>query len=100
MAAAPAASQAFATSTAVICSESQPARSFTVTGWPPLFFTTASVTRPQRSGSSMRRLPAPEEVILGAGQPMLMSMKSNSYFWMSPAASPMVSGSAPNSCTP
>ena len=100
MAAAPAAAQAFAVSTAVTCSASQPARIFTVTGLPPLFFTTASTTRPQRSGSSSRRLPAPEEVILGAGQPMLMSMKSNWYFRMRPAASPMVSGSAPNSCTP
>ena len=98
--AAPAASQALATSTAVMWSASQPARIFTVTGLPWLSFTTAATMSPQFLGSSISLLPAPLELILGAGQPMLMSMKSNLYFWISAVAWPMVSGSAPNSCTP
>ena len=72
-AAAPAASQALATSTAVRWASSHPARIFTVTGRPPLCFTTASTMRPARAGSSISLLPAPEETIFGAGQPMLMS---------------------------
>ena len=76
MAAAPAASQAFAASAAVMCCASQPVRIFTVTGRPPLSFTTAATIAPHRSGSSKRRLPAPPAVILGAGQPILISIKS------------------------
>ena len=62
-----------ASSTAVMVSSSQPMRIFTVTGRLPAAFTTAAAMRPAKAGSFIRALPAPLPVILGAGQPMLMS---------------------------
>ena len=99
MSTAPACSQALAHSTAVTCSASQPLRIFTVTGR-EVFLTTSSTMRPQRSGSSISLLPAPPETILGAGQPMLMSRKSNAYCSTAAAACPMISGTSPKICTP
>ena len=99
MRAAPACSQALAHSTAVMWSASQPLRIFTVTGR-FVFATTCSTMRPQRSGSSISLLPAPPDTILGAGQPMLISTKSNSYCSMAAVASPMISGTSPKICTP
>ena len=96
MAAAPAASQRLATSTQVTAPSSQPLRIFTVTGRSTAF-TTASTMRPQRAGSRISALPAPPPVILGAGQPMLMSMKSGRYRSASFAPSAMISGSLPKS---
>ena len=76
MSSAPACSQALAHSTAVMWSASQPFRILTVTGR-VVWALTCSTMRPQRSGSSISLLPAPPETIFGAGQPMLMSRKSN-----------------------
>ena len=99
MSSAPACSQALAHSTAVMWSASQPFRILTVTGR-VVWALTCSTMRPQRSGSSISLLPAPPETIFGAGQPMLMSRKSNSYSSMAAAASPMISGTSPKICTP
>ena len=99
MRAAPACSQAFAHSTAVTWSASQPLRILTVTGR-LVWATTCSTMRPQRSGSSISLLPAPPDTILGAGQPMLMSTKSNSYCSIAAVASPMIWGTSPKICTP
>ncbi len=76
-----------------------PCASCTVTGR-LVFATTCSTMRPQRSGSSISLLPAPPDTILGAGQPMLISTKSNSYCSMAAVASPMISGTSPKICTP
>ena len=96
---APACSQALAHSTAVMWSASQPLRILTVTGR-EVFCTTCSTILPQTSGSSISLLPAPPDTILGAGQPMLMSRKSNRYCSMAAAACPMISGTSPKICTP
>ena len=63
----------FATSAALMCCLSHPARILTVTG----IFTasaTARTMRPTSGGSFMRALPSPFPATLGTGQPMLMSM--------------------------
>ena len=64
-------------------------------------FTTASRILPARGRSRMRALPSPLRTTLPTGQPMLTSMISQpeislAFF----AASAMVSGSLPKSCTP
>ena len=49
--------------------------------------------------SFIRELPAPVAVTLGAGQPILMSITSGAFSRDILAASAMVSGSPPKSCT-
>ena len=99
---APFASSCLATSTPVIWSASQPMRIFTVSGVSsPKARRAAATICPQSGGSSSNLLPAPLLVILGAGQPILMSRISN---WMpfsriNRIALAMLSGSAPKSCT-
>ena len=96
MAAAPAASHCFATSTQVTVSSSQPLRIFTVTGKLTAAVTAATIL-PHSAGSFISALPAPVAVILGAGQPMLMSIKSGCQCSTRFAPSAIVSGSLPNS---
>ena len=101
MALAPLPSAILANSRALTWSSSQPLRNLTVTG-AELALTTARMTLSAVSIRSMRALPSPFPVILGAGQPMLMSMRA-SFPWrlsqMNPACSAMMSGSLPKSWT-
>ena len=97
---APLPAHCLATSTPVRCSSSQPMRILTVSGVsPPRALRAAATIAPHSGGSSSRRLPAPLEVILGAGQPMLMSniSKRMPFSRTSKMALASVSGSAPNS---
>ena len=97
---APLASSCLATSTPVRWSASQPMRILTVSGVSsPSALRAAATICPQSGGSSSSLLPAPLPVILGAGQPMLMSRMSN---WMPCSLTNRIalaidSGSAPNS---
>ena len=75
---APFASHCRATATPVSCSASQPMRILTVRGLSgPRALRAAATMRPHSSGSCISLLPAPLDVILGAGQPMLISRISN-----------------------
>ena len=99
---APLASHWRATSTPVRWSSSQPMRILTVRGMScPSACRAAATIRPQSAGSSSSLLPAPPEVILGAGQPIFRSRRSKaiSFSRMMPMAAASVSGSAPKSCT-
>ena len=81
---------------------SQPLRNFTDTGRSDAL-TTASITLAATPGSFIRALPSPLPVILGAGQPMLMSMRASSPLFspqMRRAISAIMSGSRPKSCMP
>ena len=86
-------------------SASQPMRSFTVTGTSAgAASRTARAMAPASGGSFSSALPAPGPAIFGAGQPMLMSIKSKGILprisQIRRAASAITSGCAPNSCTP
>ena len=89
---APASSQIFAISTALTEFLSQPLRIFTVTGTGTARTTAETIARQSR-GLFMRAEPEPLLAILGAGQPILISMKSGSYSMQIFAASAMISGS-------
>ena len=99
MAAAPADSRTFATSTQLQLPMSQPRRILAVTGTGTAAFT-ASTIRPARSGSFIRAEPSPLFTILPMGQPMFRSM-----IWAPvssramAAASAMQTGSLPKICT-
>ena len=73
MAAAPFFSAIFASSTAVMFSSSQPFRIFTVTGMSTALLT-AFIISPAKSGFFIRLAPPPFIAILGAGQPIFMSI--------------------------
>ena len=97
---APPASSCLATSTPVRLSASQPMRIFTVSGVSsPSALRAAAAICPQSGGSSRSLLPAPLLVILGAGQPILISRMSNRmpFSRTNRIAFAMDSGSAPNS---
>ena len=100
MRSAPLASTCFATSTPVRWPASQPMRILTVSGVssPSARRATATIC-PQSGGSSSSLLPAPLPVILGAGQPILMSSISNRtpFSRTKSIAFSSVSGSAPKS---
>mgnify|MGYP002513170800 CR=1 FL=1 len=60
----------------------------------------AATISPQRAGSRIRLLPAPLFTILGAGQPILMSIKSGLWRMHKAAPSAMVAGSEPKTWMP
>ncbi len=93
-AAAPARSQTAATCGALTEPSSHPARSLTVTGTGTAAATAATIA-PQRGGFFISALPAPEPVIFGAGQPMLMSMASGENAIAFSAARAITGGSEP-----
>ena len=95
---APAASALLANSTAFTLSPSQPLRNLTVTGTGTAR-TTARMIASARSGFFISALPAPPEVILGAGQPMLISRMSGEKSMQRRAAPAITAGSSPNICT-
>ena len=78
IAATPASSAIFATSTALICSASQPFLILTVTGFLGELSTIALRILPASSGSFIRALPSPFPATLGTGQPILKSIISKS----------------------
>lgn len=99
MAAAPAASMAWAKATALTLPLSQPFRVLTVTGT-PASRRTASTIAMALSGSFIRAEPSPLLATLGTGQPVLMSMQSGWARSMTLAAAwAMQSMSLPKSCT-
>ena len=79
-----------------MCSSSQPERIFTVTGR-DVASAVALTTAATPAGSRSMALPSPLPVILGAGQPKLMSMNWNPQPSRSFAAAAMYRGSLPNS---
>ena len=98
-AAAPLCSAILANSTALTDRSSHPLRNLTVTGTGTARETSRMIC-PASSGFFIRALPPPLPAILGAGQPMLMSMMSGSWAIDISAARAMVSGSSPNSWMP
>ena len=102
MALMPLSSRIFATSTALIDSESQPVRIFAVTGTsPPTAWATPEATSASTGQFFSNEDPPFLATTLFTGQPKLMSMKSGFFQSMIFfAASPMRLPSAPKSCTP
>ena len=97
MAAAPASSTIFATSTALMVLSLIPARIFTVTG--RLMAVTSLLTKlPMASGCLSKALPAPVLMTFHAGHPQLISMMSN-FFSRCCAAWIMSCMLFPKSCT-
>ena len=76
-----------------------PRRIFTVTGMSTAF-TMARTTAAPFSGSASSAAPAPVFMILGTGQPMLMSTMSAPASCTARAASAITSGSPPNTWIP
>ena len=94
----PSASAARTSRGAVMCSSSQPKRSFSCTGRSVALFT-ASITSMARSGSFRSAEPLPLPTTFRAGQPMLMSMASKRPIAVSLRAdSAIISGTLPISC--
>ncbi len=98
IASAPASAIACAKDTTLVWLSSQPLRIFTVKGKDTARLTAFTMAT-ARSGWRIKAHPSPFFTILGAGQPMLISNKLAPFSTIICAASAIISGWLPQSCT-